>query len=504
MSKFNTKTTQRGASPIKVSPGVVSTYEGATARALDEKSELFSLAVTNMVGQDTFYEDRDTRDSRYVTLIDIVTTVDPKWVADMLVWLRTEANMRSAALVGAAEYVRARGPNGRAVVRSVLQRADEPGELLAYWTNKHGRKIPQPIKRGIADAIAGGLYNEYSIQKYDSAARGFRFADVIQLTHPKPKDSTQEQLLKYALDRRYQGSEAVPGEGLSMLQASDRLDAYLKAGVTADSVSAEQLREAGWTWERLSSYGAFTKETWEAIIPTMGYMALLRNLRNFEQAGVSQTVMEKVQARLSDPEQVARSRQLPYRFYSAYREVSSDRTKVALGEALRHSFKNIDLPGRNLVLIDVSGSMQSSWSQSKVIPADVASIMGVAVASGQDADVVAFATYSKQLDIRPGGSPLDQASRIPGLGRELGYGTNISGAIRKHYNGHDRVLVFTDMQSHDNGGVSVPTYVFDLAGYGRVPELGTNTVIFTGWNDVFVRMIPLIEEGRQGNWPWVR
>ena len=35
---------------------------------------------------------------------------------------------------------------------SVLQRADEPGELLAYWLAAHGRAVPKPVKRGVADA----------------------------------------------------------------------------------------------------------------------------------------------------------------------------------------------------------------------------------------------------------------------------------------------------------------------------------------------------------------
>src|SRR3712207_7767035 len=51
-----------------------------------------------------------------------------------------------------------------------------------------------------------------------------------------------------------------------------------------------------------------------ALAPTMGYMALLRNLRNFDEAGMPDEVAAVVAARLGDPDEVARSRQLPYRF----------------------------------------------------------------------------------------------------------------------------------------------------------------------------------------------
>jgi hypothetical protein len=39
-------------------------------------------------------------------------------------------------------------------------------------------------------------------------------------------------------------------------------------------------------------------------------MALLRNLRNFDDADVG----DEVAAKLSDPDEIARSRQFPYRF----------------------------------------------------------------------------------------------------------------------------------------------------------------------------------------------
>ena len=85
--------------------------------------------------------------------------------------------MRTAALVGAAEY--GQGPPGRRpaaathrqVVDSVLLRADEPGELLAYWTSAYGRNIPKPVKRGVADAVRR-LYNEQSLLKYDTGVQG--------------------------------------------------------------------------------------------------------------------------------------------------------------------------------------------------------------------------------------------------------------------------------------------------------------------------------------------
>ena len=98
--------------------------------------------------------------------------------------------MRSASLVGAAR-VRPRrlaaesgaGVANRAVVESVLQRADEPGELLAYWTGTHGRRVPKPVKRGIADAVAAALQRARRAQVRQRRTR-LRMADVLDLAHP--------------------------------------------------------------------------------------------------------------------------------------------------------------------------------------------------------------------------------------------------------------------------------------------------------------------------------
>ena len=100
-------------------------------------------------------------------------------------YLRQVMLMRSAAVVMAAEYVAAGGAGGRSVVARALQRADEPAELLGYWMPTHGRRLPMPIKRGVADAVRR-LYTERAALRYDGLSRQLRMADVIELTHPAP------------------------------------------------------------------------------------------------------------------------------------------------------------------------------------------------------------------------------------------------------------------------------------------------------------------------------
>jgi hypothetical protein len=137
------------------------------------------------------------------------------------------------------------------------------------------------------------------------------------------------------------------------------------------------------TWEDALSLGGSRlpkDRLWEAMIPSMGYMAKLRNLRNFDQAGVSDAVAATVAARLADPAEVARSRQLPMRFLSAYRAAPSLRWAYALETALQHALSNVPaLAGRTLVLIDTSGSMNSTFSRDGALRCwDAAAVFGLA------------------------------------------------------------------------------------------------------------------------------
>jgi TROVE domain. len=194
----------------------------------------------------------------------------------------------------------------------------------------------------------------------------------------------QGDLFAHAIDRRHDRDNPVPGS-LPLLRARAELMAVPVAQRRGLLDDPDRLRAAGMAWEALAGWlqGPMDAATWESIIPSMGVMALIRNLRNFDEADVSDEVAAGVAARISDPEQVARSRQLPYRWYSAYREVPSDRWAVALGTALECSTYTIpDLPGRTLVLVDTSASMShmAFSARSTVRPVDAAALFAVALA----------------------------------------------------------------------------------------------------------------------------
>ncbi|MEV4256401.1 TROVE domain-containing protein [Spirillospora sp. NPDC049652] len=514
MSKFNRGRVTGALSPVKsLSRPTGRNHEGAPAFARDAKSELFVFAVSNMVGENSFYERADHRDTRFRDLVWTVAVDDPDWLARMVGWLRDTAGMRSASVVAAAEGVAARraadAPGGsRALVRAALRRADEPGELLAYWQSRYGRALPQPVKRGVADAVRA-LYTERSLIKYDTGT--VRFADVLELTHPRAADARQGDLFRHAIDRRHGHDGAVP-ESLSMLRARADLLALPhgeRRALLDRPDAAAVLAAAGMTWESLAGWlgGPLTAESWEKIIPSMGYFALLRNLRNFDKAGVSDEVAERVAARLTDPDQVARSRVLPMRFLAAHRAASSLRWAWPLERALDASLANVPaLSGRTLILVDRSGSMFGRLSaRSDLTAADAAAVFGTALAlRAERADLVQFGSGHERVPCGRGASVLKVVQRFRNLG-----GTETAAALRRHYRGHDRVVIVTDEQAWGGDPTSVipahaPVYTWNLVGYryGHATSGTATRHTFAGLSDAAFGMIPLIESGRTAAWPF--
>ena len=285
--------------------------------------------------------------------------------------------------------------------------------------------------------------------------------------------------------------------------------------VVTGAGGAQRLADAGITWEALAGWlqGPMDKAAWEAVIPSMGAMALVRNLRNFDEAGVSDEVAAQVAAKISDPAEVARSRQFPFRYLAAYQHAPSLRWSYPLEQALGHSLANVPaLPGRTLVLVDRSGSMFYSRlsDRSELNRADAAAIFGTALAlRAADADLVEFGTSSNRM-------------RVP-QGRVRTEGARPLRRPRRHQHHRGRAQALQEARPrtdrHGRAGRVQPLRRPDRAGTGERcrstpgtwpatrramarPGRG-NRHVFGGLSDAAFRMVPLLESARDADWPWV-
>jgi hypothetical protein len=282
------------------------------------------------------------------------------------------------------------------------------------------------------------------------------------------------------------------------------------------------------TWEAMSGWleGPMDAAAWQAVIPSMGYMALLRNLRNFDEAGVSDAVAETVAAKLSDPDEVARSRQFPYRFVSAYFAAPSLRWGYALDKAIEAATANVPaFAGRTLVLVDTSASMSNRpvSRRSVMAPVHAAAVFGVVMAKrGNAVDLYGFADGVFRHEVKRSASVLTEIARFTQRVGEVGHGTRIAEALRATYRRHDRVVIVSDMQTFadsrtrhgfgprytsvaaDAAPAKVPVYGFNLGGYhAAVLEAGRgNRHEFGGLNDATFTMLSLLEAHASTGWPF--
>src|SRR5690606_18384746 len=112
------------------------------------------------------------------------------------------------------------------------------------------------------------------------------------------------------------------------------------------------------TWEVALSGGGDKRETFERMLRegTLGYLALLRNLRNMAESGVDTgLVRDAILARKG-----AR-RVLPFRYVAAAR--AAPQFEPAIDQALSEAIAELSpLPGKTAALVDVSGSMNAPLS----------------------------------------------------------------------------------------------------------------------------------------------
>jgi hypothetical protein len=262
-----------------------------------------------------------------------------------------------AVLLALAAAHNAAKPYVARYATAVLRRADEVRLAFASFRHffqggeggRHRGGLPHCLRKGLAAALA--RCGDYELLKYNDACRP-TFADVLKMvggSRKLPGRRAEGWPVSRALFN-YLVNGTIADDAPPILQARRRFFATKDVG----EVTPELVREAGLTWENVVSHLGGTAAVWELVVPVMGEMALTRNLRNFEQAGLSAAGWEKVRERLLAVEDTV---QLPFRFFSAERHVSGALAKDVVRRMLDRACARVaDLPGTTLVLTDNSGS----------------------------------------------------------------------------------------------------------------------------------------------------
>ncbi len=276
------------------SDNMIHNHEGAKAWMFTPEFELYSTVVCTMSIDDKFYESASNRINR---IADLVRLVPAEFVAQLAVYARTEMHLRSVPMLLLVELSQCHSGDSlvsRATAKTI-QRVDDITELLAcyQWRRRSSQlnSLSHQLRKGIAEAF--NKFDEYQFAKYNRDDKKVTLRDALFLVHPKAKDEAQQALFDKIADNR------------------------LEVPYTWET----QLSQAGQVKGLSKKERKLLKQTtWKELIESrrMGYMAMLRNLRNMLSCGLDDATMQIVYDYLSDEQAVKQSKQLPFRFFSAY------------------------------------------------------------------------------------------------------------------------------------------------------------------------------------------
>jgi hypothetical protein len=336
-------------------------------------------------------------------------------------------------------------------VHRCIHRVDELSEAVSlYWklnpvrspSKKGGRRLSHQFEAGLRRAFL--KFDEYQFAKYSfDKGKSVKLRDVLRMVRPDL------------------GSKLFHAINAGTLENPD-------------------------TWEQRSFKGKMTAAQWEELIDAkkLGYLALLRNLRNMDQAGVSSRLICGMIEAGHGSRYV-----LPFRYVAAAR--AAPKFVNALDNALKDKIDQLPkLKGRTIVLVDVSSSMDAPLSSKSDLTRMDAACAVAALINASQLRIFSFSNTLSEIS-RPhrGMRCIDQIKNSqPHGGTFLGQAVGSLPTC-------DRLIVLTDEQSHDV--VRAPkarAYMINVASAQNGVGYGEEWTHIDGFSEGVLRYISSIEE----------
>jgi 60 kDa SS-A/Ro ribonucleoprotein len=474
MSKFN---------QVAANRNLTVNSDGAVAYKMGDKEKLITQVLTSLFNETKFYGDNSE---------DILQTVksvighDAKFVANLCIYARNEMHLRTISHVLVREL--ARHEKGKQYVRKVLnkivERADDMTEILAYYlkTNE-GKPLSNPIKKGLSDTFK--RFDEYQLAKYNRD-NAVKLKDILCLARPRPENKEQEELWKRVLEGRL----TVPV-----------------------------------TWETELSTKGNSKEVWETLIAEnkLGYMAMMRNLRNIINSKANN--IDKVYDFLTNEERVLKNKQLPFRYYAAYRilkdeNIGTSKVYDALEKAIKISTNNVNrLGGKTFISADVSGSMTSNKisAKSDTTCGEIAALM-MAIANYicEETITTTFDSRLYSCNLPTTNGIISNANSVKMNGGSTDITLPLVYLLQKEIF-VDRIIILSDNVINSDfsrrgyrGNTccqdlvekyrqfvnpNVWVHAIDIMGYGTQQFMGKNVNVIAGWSEKILDFIHTTEQG---------
>lgn len=480
MSKFNLNDSHS----IKAS-----SYEGGSVFLKNPLEDwmnfLFSSYLSNK-----FYEDNTVQVERFINLTqNIIDKYGVDFAAKAAIFARKELGMRSISQLTAALLNDKQFENKRYFFSQIANRPDDVAEIFAA-INMLGEKRSHAAVRGFGDYLSS--LGDYQIGKYKMKGKQYNMFDLINITHAH----------------------------------SESIDKY-KAGIL----------EAPDTWEVKISTSEDKDQEWRRLLQEekLGYLALIRNLNNILEAIDSTKtgkfddtiVTDYLVPQITNVDKIHKSLVFPYQIYNAYRNLKVKNFEViaALEQAFRISCDNMPtFEGKTAIVLDVSGSMDSSMShKSNISLKEVGACYGIAIwLKNPQVDMVKFGNEAKSIKLNSFDNVFACINKFA-ANDKCGYGTEIEPVYETvlNHSFYDRIFLISDMQIMGNCrygwfhrsmsgstcfanycakyGNNTHMYSFDLANYSTQTDNPDNPHVhlMTSLTDKIVEMIPYVENGEK-------
>lgn len=416
------------------------TAEGGKAVHISPTAQLRRTVMSCLLWEDEFYESGEDIAERIKSL---VKSVNPCEVAKIAIEARTQQHLRHVPLllVSALAGVAPGTSLVSDTLAQVIQRADELSEFLVIYSKLNGvnpkalkSKLSNQVRKGLAKAFV--KFNAYNLAKYNRDGV-IKLRDVLFLCHAKPLNAEQAEVWEKLIN--------------NTLESPD-------------------------TWEVQLSSGADKKETFERLIREgkLGYLALLRNLRNMIQAGCDTSLVRAaILNRANGADKV-----LPFRFIAAVRNAPlyANELNTSLIQTIAES---PELKGNTVVLVDNSGSMYQKLSaKSDLQRIDAAA----ALASVINGSRRVFSFSDRLTEVTP-------YSGLPGvdaiMNTESG-GTRLFQCVEQinQTASYDRLIVITDEQAFRHDDHFCPNPLPGTKGYMINVASAKNGVGYGAWSHI--------------------
>ncbi|XMM84559.1 RNA-binding protein [Stenotrophomonas maltophilia] len=338
-------------------------------------------------------------------MLAFTAQVEPRFIARTAVYARQVAHMKDMpALLLAVLSLR----DPEAFAQAFPRVVDNARQLRSFVQIMRSGQVGRRSLGSLPKRLVREWIQQAPVATLVRAAIGQQpsLGDLIRMVHPKPVDAERKALYAWIVGRAYDEAQLPPL--VQAYEAFKRDPRGLPPDLPFQYFSTLSLDAAQWS----------------ALAAASSWQTLRMNLNTFARNGVfdDPSMVRQIAGRLSDPQQVRRSRVLPYQLLMAY--AAGEGLPQPILEALQDAMEIATasapaLTGRVVVAVDVSGSMQSPvtgyrrGASSKVRCVDVAALIAACVVRGQpQATVLPFDTEVRPVRVNPRDSVMTLARQL--------------------------------------------------------------------------------------------